>query len=151
MSAMALAIMGITCVALLPDEIYPGGWLWWHFLLYNVVFIIITNLGIFGAYLMCSKLLWPYSLSMFFIIGLNLLTWKFFPQHSLMDVPFDVILITSLFDITAMIGSFYLVYEIKKQRNASKVTPVKSVDYVEVIFENLDHQNNHQQKISTIA
>lgn len=124
--AFTLGILSVICCVALPDETYAGGWDWWHLLVYNVIFVLVALIGIFGSCYVGYWLLVAYTFSMFVLISSNFVIWIFIPERALMDTPEEVVLITSLFDIGAMLCSSYLVYKIRKTRRNNKVTPTKS-------------------------
>ena len=126
-----LGVISIISLLLLPEEYGSNDWQIRNLMIYSILFIIMSKIGIIGSYFMCKLCLVIYVIIMFVFISFNYIIWFVFPAQALIQAPIEFILLTSLFDLVELICALYLICIIRKDQLLNKITPLKSIESFE--------------------
>jgi len=130
--SLSLGVMSIISLQLLPEDHYPDNWELRSILIYTILFVVVAKIGIIGSYFMCKLCLVLYSLIMLSLIIFNYITWFVFPKQALIEAPIEFVLATSMFDLLELICAIYLIFVIRNQQVLNRVTPVKTIDSLQL-------------------
>ena len=126
--SFSLGVISIVSLLLVPEEYDSSEWQIRNLLIYTILFVIVSKLGIIGSYFMCKLCLIVYTTIMLLFIGFNYLSWFLFPKNALIEAPIEFILLTSLFDLLELICALYLIFIIRSDQHFNKITPLKTIN-----------------------
>lgn len=125
--SLVLGVISIVFLLLVPEEYDSGDSEIRNLLIYSILFVIVSKLGIIGSYFMCKLCLIVYSIAMVTMIIFNFLSWFVVPSHALIATPVHLVLMTSLFDLIELVCALYLICMARTEQSVIRITPLKSV------------------------